>query len=216
MCIVASALKTLWVLRAINDGQSITAEGRLMALFPLEPQYACAIVASADYHCTSEILDIVSILSASSKLFVDISEHRDAVADARRKFRHQSGDHMTILNAFRAYREIARAENKHGRRDWCRRHFLNERTFIEARDIREQLAMTCKQAGISSSSSANGKEDPIISSLGHGLVANSALLQPDGSYKQTIGQVVSRVFVNLVLSEASFLGGENSSQFFAS
>src|SRR5258707_6687882 len=156
-----------------------------MALFPLEPQYSCTIVASEGYHCTSEVLDIVSILSASSKLFVDISEHRDAVADARRKFRHPSGDHMTILNAFRAYREIVTTENKSGRKDWCRKHFLNERTFIEARDIREQLCTTCKKAGIDPLTSVNDKEDAIIRSFGHGLVANSALLQSDGSYKQT-------------------------------
>lgn len=195
--VVVSALKTLWVLRAINDSQNITPEGRLMALFPLEPQYACAIVASEGYHCTSEVLDIVSILSASTKLFFDVSESRDAVADVRQKFRHQSGDHMTILNAFHAYRDIAMSENKYGRKDWCRKHFLNERTFIEAKDIREQLAMTCKKAGMDPMSSTKEKEDPIIRSLGHGLVANSALLQPDGSYKQTMGQVVSCLYLNL-------------------
>lgn len=101
---------------------------------------------------------------------------------------------MTILKAFRAYREIVAAENKHGRRDWCRKHFLNERTFLEAKDIREQLVITCRQAGIDPSISQNDKEDPIVRSFGHGLVANSALLQPDGSYKQAIGQAVSCPF----------------------
>jgi ATP-dependent RNA helicase DHX33 len=105
-----------------------------MALFPLEPQYACAVVASKEYACTSEILDIVSVLSSSSKLFLDISEQRDAVAEALHKFRHGNGDHHTVLNAVRAYREIAASEYKHARREWCRKHFLNERTFLEARN----------------------------------------------------------------------------------
>ena len=101
-----------------------------MASFPLEPQHACAVVASKEYGCTFEVLDIVSIISASSKLFLDISDQREAVAEIRRKFRHPSGDHMTILNAVRAYREIAASENTHARREWCRKHFLNERTLL--------------------------------------------------------------------------------------
>ena len=161
-----------------------------MALFPLEPQYACAVVASKEYACTSEILDIVSVLSSSSKLFLDISEQRDAVAEARRKFRHGSGDHHTVLNAVRAYREIAASENKYARREWCRKHFLNERTFLEAREIREQLVVTCRRVGIDPSVSAKDNEDPVIRSMGHGLAGNSAFLQADGTYKQTMGQTV--------------------------
>ncbi|CAA7265451.1 unnamed protein product [Cyclocybe aegerita] len=164
-----------------------------MALFPLEPQFACAIVASKEYACTSEILDIISILSTSSKLFLDITEQREAVAEARRKFRNPSGDHCTILNAVKAYREIAAAENKHGRREWCRKHFLNERTFLEARDIREQLVVTCGRVGMDATVSAKENEDAIVRSMGHGLAGNSAFLQADGTYKQTMGQTIIKV-----------------------
>ena len=162
-----------------------------MALFPLEPQHACAVVASKEYGCTFEVLDIVSIISASSKLFLDVSGQREAVAEIRRKFRHPSGDHITILNAVRAYREIAASENKHARREWCRKHFVNERTLLEARNIREQLVVTCRRAGIDPAASAKENEDPVIRSMGHGLAGNSAFIQPDGSYKQTMGQSVS-------------------------
>ncbi|PPQ86311.1 hypothetical protein CVT25_005612 [Psilocybe cyanescens] len=190
---VASALKTLWLLGAIDNHQKLTPSGRQMALFPLEPQYACAVVASKEYGCTSEVLDIVSVLSASSKLFIDISEQRDAVTEARRKFRHPSGDHLTVLNAVKAYRDIAASENKHSRREWCRKHFLNERTFLEARDIREQLVVTCGRIGIDVSVSAKENEDLVIRSMGHGLAGNSAFLQADGTYKQTMGQTIVKV-----------------------
>ncbi|KAF8904083.1 P-loop containing nucleoside triphosphate hydrolase protein [Gymnopilus junonius] len=190
---IASALKTLWLLGAIDNHQQLTPAGRQMALFPLDPQYACAVVASKGYGCTSDVLDIVSILSASSKLFLDISEQRDAVAEARRKFRHPSGDHLTFLNAFKAYKEIASSENKHARREWCKKHFLNERTFLEARDIREQLVVTCNRAGINPTTSVRDNEEPIIRSIGHGLAGNSAFLQADGSYKQTMGQTIVKV-----------------------
>lgn len=164
-----------------------------MAVFPLEPQYACAVVASAQHGCTSAVLDIVAVLSASSKLFLDVSDQRDAVADARRKFRHARGDHLTVLNAVRAYRAVAAAEGKHARREWCRKHFLNERTFLEAREIREQLVVTCRRVHIDASAAPKEEEeeDAVVRSMGHGLAGNSAFLQPDGTYKQTMGQTVS-------------------------
>ena len=189
--LVASALKTLWLLGAIDHKQQLTPAGKEMASFPLEPQHACAIVASKDFACTSEVLDIISIISASSKLFLDISDQREVVTEVRRKFRHPSGDHMTILNVVRAYREIATSEKKHARKEWCRKHFLNERTLLEARDIREQLVVTCGRVGIDPAASAKENEDPVIRSMGHGLAGNSAFIQPDGSYKQTMGQTVS-------------------------
>ena len=69
-----------------------------MAAFPLEPPLARAVVASREFGCTLEVLDIVSVLSASSKLFFDSADEREAAADARRKFRHRAGDHLTVLN----------------------------------------------------------------------------------------------------------------------
>lgn len=168
--------------------------GRQMASFPLEPVYGRAIIASKDYDCTHEVLDIVSVLSASSKLFVESFEQRDAVSEARKKFRHVCGDHLTILNVVKAYQEIAQSEGKSDRKEWCRRHFLNERALLEASDIRDQLRQTCQRLGIDHSISCGDKEDPIIFSLGHGLAMNIALLQPDGTYKQTIGQSVCLSF----------------------
>ncbi|KAI0703510.1 P-loop containing nucleoside triphosphate hydrolase protein [Cerioporus squamosus] len=79
-----------------------------MAAFPLEPSLARALVASAELGCTSELLTIVSVLSASSKLFVDTYDARSEVADARKNFRHTSGDHMTVLNVVKAYEEVSK------------------------------------------------------------------------------------------------------------
>lgn len=163
-----------------------------MASFPLESHLARIILASKEHGCTLEIVDIVSILAASSKLFVDSTDQRDTSAEARRKFRHPSGDHMTILNALRAYEEVAAAENKGGRREWCQQQFVNERTLREAANIRDQLRMTCERMDIDWRASRSDNEEPLLRSLVQGLVQHSAFLQPDGTYKQTMGQSVSQ------------------------
>jgi ATP-dependent RNA helicase DHX33 len=168
-----------------------------MAHFPLESHLARIILASKEFGCTLQALDIVSILAASSKLFVDSTEQREASAEARRKFRHPSGDHMTILNALRAYEDIAAVENKGGRREWCRQQFVNERTLKEAGDIRAQLRMTCERMNIDWRTSMPDNDEPLLRSLVYGLVQHSAFLQPNGSYKQTMGQSVR--FANLLV-----------------
>lgn len=161
-----------------------------MASFPLEPNHARALLASKDYGCTLEVLDIIAVLSASSKLFFDTAEQRDAAADARRRFRHASGDHLTLLNAVRAYDDVAAAEPRRGRKEWCRRQFVNERTLTEAGAIRAQLRTCCLRLGLDWRASCGAADEPVLRALGHGLVQNAAFLQPDGSYRQVIGRAV--------------------------
>ena len=186
---VISALKALWILGALDNQKSLTDLGRAIALFPLEPCYSRAILAAKEYGCVSEILDIVSVLSASSKLFFDTSEQRDSATEARRKFRHSSGDHLTILNAVKSFRESHRSQTK-GRADWCRAHYLNERTFLEASKICHQLRAICDRLQIDWKTSCGDKEEVLLKSLAHGLIQNTALLQSDGCYKQAMGATV--------------------------
>ncbi|KXN83112.1 putative ATP-dependent RNA helicase prh1 [Leucoagaricus sp. SymC.cos] len=190
---IYSALKTLWLLGAIDKDQKLTPIGRQMASFPIEPHLSRSILASTEHACTKEILIIVSVLSSSSKLFLDISDQREAASDARRKFRHSSGDHMTILNAVRAYEEIVKNESKSQRKEWCKKHFINERALTESKKIREQLADVCKKVGLDPEVSSGENEDPVITSLGYGLVGNSAFLQQDGTYKQTMGHSIIKI-----------------------
>lgn len=162
-----------------------------MAIFPLEPSLARALVASKEFGCTLEVIDIISVLSASPKLFFDSADERDAAADARRKFRHMSGDHMTVLNVVRAYQEIATSESKSGRKDWCRKQYVNDRCLVEAQDIRIQLCEACARMQIDWRTSCGENDQAVLKCLVRGLVQQAAFLQPDGSYKQIMGPSVS-------------------------
>ncbi|KAL1673442.1 P-loop containing nucleoside triphosphate hydrolase protein [Schizophyllum commune] len=200
---LANALKTLWLLEAINNEKQLTPLGRKMAVFPLEPVYARALLAAVEHGCTAEVLDIVSVLSASAKLFLDVADARQAIAAEREKFRAGSGDHMTVLAVLRAYDDVA-TEKKGARREWCRRHYLNERALMEARDIREQLRGICGREGVDWKASlpeGPGREDAVVRSMAHGLVQNSALLQPDNTYKQLMGVAAVKIHPASVLCE---------------
>lgn len=164
-----------------------------MAAFPLDPHLARALVASQEFGCTLDVIDIISVLSASSKLFFDSTDEREAASEARRKFKHPSGDHMTILNVVKSYREIASSETKNGRKEWCRKQFLNDRCLAEAHDICEQLREVCTQMHIDWRTCCGDDERPVLKSLVRGLVQRTAFLQPDGSYKQLMGPSVSHL-----------------------
>lgn len=185
-----SALATLYILGALDDKKALTKNGRDMAFFPLEPYLARVLLASKELGCVREVLDIVSVLSSNSKLFFDSSDQRDAALEARRKFHHPSGDHLTILNVVRSFDEIAKAETTAGKKDWCQKSFLNFRCLTEAVAIRTQLREVCERMKIDWATSCGDSEQPVLRSLVRGLVQNAAFLQPDGSYKQVMGPSV--------------------------
>lgn len=120
---------------------------------------------------------------------------------------------MSILNAVKSYHDIAQTEGKAARKEWCRKHFLNERTFLEAMNIRDQLRQTCGRLGIDWKTSAGDEEGPILRSLAHGLVQNSAFIQPDGSYKQTMAQSVCNPRTTLEMLSADVPFHHRSSKF---
>jgi HrpA-like RNA helicase len=177
-------------LGALDDKKTLTKDGRDMAFLPLEPYLARVVLAAKEFGCVREVLDIVSVLSSNSKLFFDSADQRDAALEVRRKFRHSSGDHLTILNAVRSYDEIQKVETSAGRKDWCQKSFLNFRCLMEAVAIRSQLREVCERMKIDWTTSCGDNEQPLLKSLVRGLVQNAAFLQPDGSYKQVMGPSV--------------------------
>ncbi|KAG8927600.1 putative ATP-dependent RNA helicase dhr2 [Tulasnella sp. 418] len=164
---------------------------------------------SSKYHSTNQVTSLLALLSASGKTFFDPSDsnQREAASEARLKFRHRSGDHMTILNALRAYEELSgqlddtssksKGEGGIGRkgvREWCKEHFLNERTLKEALEIRRQLRQCCEKQKMDWKARGNiqegeeGEEEGVLKSMLAGLWQNTALITPDGTYRQVIGQ----------------------------
>lgn len=64
------------------------------------------ILLSPKFHCTEEILTIVSLLSVDSVLY-NPPARRDEVQSVRKKFISSEGDHLTLLNVYRAFRNVS-------------------------------------------------------------------------------------------------------------
>lgn len=63
------------------------------------------ILLSPKFRCTEEILTIVSLLSVDSVLYNPPSR-RDEVQGIRKKFISSEGDHITLLNIYRTFKNI--------------------------------------------------------------------------------------------------------------
>jgi hypothetical protein len=136
---------------------------------------------------------------------------RDTVKDVRSKFRHSSGDHLTLLNVYRSYEDIIRGTSsefngaignnsgKHAAKDWCSRHFINERALREARDIAKQLSQICEKLDVDPTVSCGEDTDRVLRTILLGRYQNCAFLSPEGTYLQ--------VFDRQVISVLCFGGG---------
>ncbi|CAK8675524.1 unnamed protein product [Clavelina lepadiformis] len=127
------ALELLNYLAALNDDGDLTELGSIMAEFPLDPQLSKMLVASCEYNCSNEILSITAMLSVP-QCFVRPGDAKKQADEAKMKFAHIDGDHLTMLNVYHAYKQ------NQGTTQWCFDNFINNRSMASCDNVRTQLA----------------------------------------------------------------------------
>ncbi|KZS16763.1 putative ATP-dependent RNA Helicase DHX33 [Daphnia magna] len=174
--LIEGAMKELHLLGGIQsiDKPVLTEIGQQMAAFPLDPRFTKLILASKDLGCTEEIVSIVALLSADS-IMVNASAQREQANNVRAKFASSEGDHMTLLNIFRAFRTAKQNRN------WCFENFVNYRNLLYAVEVRKQLAELCERTNIPMKS-CNPQTEPIRRCLLAGLFLSVAEYQREGHY----------------------------------
>ncbi|KRX23139.1 putative pre-mRNA-splicing factor ATP-dependent RNA helicase DHX15 [Trichinella nelsoni] len=98
------ALEMLNYLGALDDDGELSPLGSIMAEFPLDPQLSKMLIASCDYNCSNEILTITAMLSVP-QCFIRPPEARKAADEAKMRYAHIDGDHLTLLNLYHAFKQ---------------------------------------------------------------------------------------------------------------
>ncbi|EPB79610.1 helicase protein [Ancylostoma ceylanicum] len=150
------ALELLNYLAAINDDGELTELGSLMAEFPLDPQLAKMLITSTELNCSNEMLSITAMLSVP-QCFVRPNEMKKEADEAKARFAHVDGDHLTLLNVYHAFKqsklsyivslELFVSFGRHSKAtlpdnedvQWCYDNFINYRTLKTADTVRTQL-----------------------------------------------------------------------------
>lgn len=188
--LVVAAFQTLAGLGALDSPTSITLLGRQMLHYPLDPTHSRILIASFPLGCTLEIVEILSLLN-SGPVWVDRAADRDSTTTARQKFLNRDGDHLTALNVFRAWMEIKQQKGDRGK--WCKENHVNDKTMKQALKIRQQLAelVEADEWGLYWRTSCGSETELVLRCLLAGLFMNTAVVQADGTYRQTAGNLVS-------------------------
>lgn len=127
------ALEQLYVLGALNHHGELTRMGRRMAEFPLDPMMSKVILASEKYKCSEEAITICAMLSVNSSIFYKPKDKAFQADTAKKGFYLPGGDHLMLLNVYNQWALSGFSSQ------WCTENFIQYRSMVRARDVREQL-----------------------------------------------------------------------------
>mmetsp|Transcript_20057 Transcript_20057/g.43892 ORF Transcript_20057/g.43892 Transcript_20057/m.43892 type:complete len:294 (+) Transcript_20057:1420-2301(+) len=126
------ALELLNYLGALDDDGNLTQTGGLMSEFPLDPQLAKMLTVSPAFKCSNEVLSITAMLSVPN-VFMRPRDVQKAADEAKARFAHIDGDHLSLLNVYHAFKQAGEDSQ------WCYDHFINSRAMKSAESVRTQL-----------------------------------------------------------------------------
>lgn len=129
------ALEELNYLACLDDEGNLTQLGRLASEFPLDPALAVMLISSPEFYCSNEVLSITALLSVP-QIFVRPASQRKRADEMKNLFAHPDGDHLTLLNAYHAFKSPEAQDNT---KQWCHDHFLSLRALQSADNVRMQL-----------------------------------------------------------------------------
>lgn len=189
------ALELLNYLGALDDDGNLTSLGHKMSELPVDPQLAKILLTSPEYNCSNEILTIVALLSGPI-IFMRPKEAAKAADEAKAQFSHVDGDHLTLLNAYYAYKQNGDSK------EWCYDNFINYRSIQAADNVREQLSRLLRKLNVPLVSTDFSSPDyytNIRRCMAGGLFMQVAHLQRQGHYLTVKDQQVVAIHPSSVL-----------------
>ncbi|RZF33860.1 hypothetical protein LSTR_LSTR009884 [Laodelphax striatellus] len=172
------ALELLNYLAALDDDGNLTDLGAIMAEFPLDPQLAKLLIASCSLNCSNEILSITAMLSVP-QCFVRPNEAKKPADDAKLRFAHIDGDHLTLLNVYHAFKQHSDDVQ------WCYDNFVNYRSLKSGDNVRQQLSRIMDRFNLKRTSTEFSSKDYYINirkALVTGFFMQVAHLERTGHY----------------------------------
>ncbi|KAL9328822.1 hypothetical protein ACSQ67_003825 [Phaseolus vulgaris] len=121
-------IQVLNYLGALDDDGNLTRLGEIMSEFPLDQQISKMLLVNPEFNCSKKILSISAMLSVPN-CFVRPREAQKAADEAKARFGHIDGDHLTLLNVYPAYKQNNEDPS------WCYDNFVNHRALQAADNV---------------------------------------------------------------------------------
>lgn len=146
-----------------------------MAEFPLTPMFSKMLLASGEFQCSEEAV-IIAAMTQIQNVFITPMGEKSAANRAKRNFAVEEGDHVSLLNVFRAFIKYKKNSK------WCKQNFLNYKGLCRAVEIQHQLQRLLKKFKVPLVSC---QEDVCLirRCITSGFFANAAYLHYTGVYR---------------------------------
>jgi ATP-dependent helicase HrpA len=137
---IADGYQLLSELGAVDEANDLTATGRQLARFPIDPRVARMILAAERENCVAEVLVIAAVLEVDDPRERPF-ERAEAADRAHARFHDERSDFLSLLKLWEYFEETA-GHKKSNRKlaQELREQFLSQRRLREWRDVHRQLA----------------------------------------------------------------------------
>ncbi|MGI5868835.1 MAG: ATP-dependent RNA helicase HrpA [Kiritimatiellia bacterium] len=164
----------------------ITALGRQIVRFPLEPRLARMLLAAERERCMRDALVVVSALACEDPL-VRPADRLDEAARLHAKFKAERSDFAGILLLWRFFHDGAKPLSRSATRRRCLDHCVSYRRLVEWEDVRNQLEKQLRADGIDTATQADS-DAPLHKALLAGMLSGIGVWDPDAKeYKGANG-----------------------------
>lgn len=187
--------------RAIRDGHSllveikamdaegcITRAGKKMARLPVDPRFACMLLAAQENHVLDEVMIVVSGLSIPDPRLRPPEEQAKA-DEKHRLLMDESSDFLSLLKLWQWFHEQQRHATRSKMRKICKQHYISWIRMREWHDLYQQLHQQWQQIDKEKQDNekvvrAKGNNaDAIHRAILHGLLSQIGMKQDDGLYQ---------------------------------
>ncbi|MGH8491529.1 MAG: ATP-dependent RNA helicase HrpA [Moraxellaceae bacterium] len=143
---VNDGFRLLEELGAVTEARKVTAIGKQLARFPVDPRIARMLLEASRNGALREVLIIAAALGGQDPR--DRPHDKQQAADERHaQFRHPDSDFLWYVNLWDVLEAQRGDMSESQRRDFARRHFLSYLRLREWRETHRQLLLLAKEAG---------------------------------------------------------------------
>ena len=181
---IIGAIDTLNLLGALNPDHTLSAIGKLMTEFPLEPRVSRILVESIMHYpdVLDEALIAAAFMSTHSPFVLPPGEEMDA-RKAHHAFRDIQGDFVSYVKLFRTYMSMKNKER------FCKNNYLDEKVMAEIANIKEQLEEEVSALGIPVS--GGGSMDDYLCCVSSGMIQFVCVREGRENYRSLTAEHIS-------------------------
>ncbi|XP_058507944.1 putative pre-mRNA-splicing factor ATP-dependent RNA helicase DHX32 [Solea solea] len=155
------AMEDLDYLAALDNHGNLSEVGIIMSEFPLKPQLAKTLLASCEFDCVSEVIIIAAMLTAPTCFMVPSVNLKPDVNQCHMKFQHPEGDHFTLINIYKAFKQAQR-DPYCNVKTWCQDSCLSLTSLLTADALHAELTDTLRRIELPLSAPAFGSRSNMV------------------------------------------------------